>query len=234
MIKLYQFYPAFDLPNASPFCLKLETYLRMTKLDYKKCYLAYPAKSPTGKLPFVEINGEVLADSGVIICELKRRYGNELDQSLHTLERAQALALQRMIEEHLYWVLVYSRWIDPAGWAIVKKMFFAKLPWPMKLFVPELIRKKVTKQLHACGIGRHAKGTIYQLGVNDLKALADFLGDKLFFFGEQPTSFDACAYAMLANILWAPINSPLKQAVQAYPTFTAYCERMKKRFFPVD
>ena len=35
MIKLYQFAPAFGLPNASPFCMKMETYLRMAGLPYE-------------------------------------------------------------------------------------------------------------------------------------------------------------------------------------------------------
>jgi hypothetical protein len=32
MIKLHQFATAFGLPNTSPFCVKLENYLRMTGL----------------------------------------------------------------------------------------------------------------------------------------------------------------------------------------------------------
>jgi hypothetical protein len=28
MIKLYQFAPAWDVPNLSPFCVKVETYLK--------------------------------------------------------------------------------------------------------------------------------------------------------------------------------------------------------------
>lgn len=35
MIKLYQFEPAFGLANASPFCMKLETYLRMADLPFE-------------------------------------------------------------------------------------------------------------------------------------------------------------------------------------------------------
>ena len=41
MIKLFQFEPAFGLANASPFCMKLETYLRMGEqpcsLDASAC-----------------------------------------------------------------------------------------------------------------------------------------------------------------------------------------------------
>jgi hypothetical protein len=35
MIKLYQFNAAWGLPNPSPFCMKVETYLRMVSLPYE-------------------------------------------------------------------------------------------------------------------------------------------------------------------------------------------------------
>ena len=35
MIQLYQFEPAFGLPNASPFCMKVETWLRMAALPFE-------------------------------------------------------------------------------------------------------------------------------------------------------------------------------------------------------
>lgn len=35
MIKLYQFEPVWGIPNASPFRMKIETYLRMTALPYE-------------------------------------------------------------------------------------------------------------------------------------------------------------------------------------------------------
>jgi hypothetical protein len=35
MIKVYQFEPAFGIPNASPFCFKLENYLRMAAIPFE-------------------------------------------------------------------------------------------------------------------------------------------------------------------------------------------------------
>jgi hypothetical protein len=35
MIKLYQFPPNLGLPNMSPLCMKVETYLRMAALPYE-------------------------------------------------------------------------------------------------------------------------------------------------------------------------------------------------------
>ena len=40
-IVFWQLSPCWGLPNASPFCLKLETWLRMAKIPYE-------AKSVTG------------------------------------------------------------------------------------------------------------------------------------------------------------------------------------------
>lgn len=45
MIKLYQFSPAWGLPNPSPFCMKVETYLRMTGLPYEAINGALPFKA---------------------------------------------------------------------------------------------------------------------------------------------------------------------------------------------
>jgi hypothetical protein len=54
MIKLYQYAPAFGLPNASPFCLKLETWLRMTGLPFQIQPFDFRqmSKAPKGKMPF--------------------------------------------------------------------------------------------------------------------------------------------------------------------------------------
>ena len=35
MITLFQFQRYWGLPNISPFCLKLETYLRLAKIPYQ-------------------------------------------------------------------------------------------------------------------------------------------------------------------------------------------------------
>ena len=35
MIDLYQFSPAFDVPNLSPFCMKLEAFLRVCNIPFQ-------------------------------------------------------------------------------------------------------------------------------------------------------------------------------------------------------
>ena len=67
MLTLYQFEPALGLPNTSPFCMKLETYLRMTGLDYQVDTSADVRKAPKGKLPYIEDQGKIIPDSNFIL-----------------------------------------------------------------------------------------------------------------------------------------------------------------------
>jgi glutathione S-transferase len=233
MIKLYQFDPAFGLPNASPFCMKMETYLRMAALPFT----APPSKmqdlmkAPKGKMPYIEDGGKIVADSTLIIDYLKQTYGDQLDGWLTAQQKATALAFQRLMEENLYWAVLYTRWVEPAGWALTKAAFFDKMLVPLKWFVPTLARRGMRKQLHAHGMGRHSQAEIHAIGMRDITALADFLADKPYFMGQEPCSLDATAYAFLANLVVPPVESPLKQHALQYPQLLAYCERMRGRYY---
>ncbi len=233
MITLYQFDPAFGLPNASPFCLKLETWLRMAGLPYQapEMRLSALGKAPKGKMPYIVDGDTTIADSAFIIDYLKATYGDPLDGWLSPLLRAQALAFQRLLEENLYWAVVYTRWCVPEGWQLTRDAFFGKLPLPLRWMVPPLARRGIRQELHGHGMGRHGEAEIYAIGQRDITALADFLGDKAYFLGDAPSTLDATAYAFLANLLWVPVESPLKVHARQFPSLEAYCRRMRDRYF---
>jgi glutathione S-transferase len=231
MIKLYQFVPAFGLPNASPFCMKVENYLRMAGLAYECPRGASHFKAPKGKLPYIEDNGKLFADSSFIIDYLKRTYGDRLDAALTAEQAASARAFQKLLEEDLYWAVLYTRWIDAAGFALAREAFFAGLAPPLKWVVPHLARRGLRRQLHAQGMGRHSHDEIMQIGCRDIAALAVFLGAKHYFLGAQPASLDASAYAFLANIVQVPLDSPIKQEALGHANLVAYGERMKTRYY---
>lgn len=231
MIKLYQYRPAFGLPNASPFCMKVENYLRMAGLAYECPRGADVRKSPKGKLPYIDDEGTIVADSSFIIDHLKRKYGDPLDAHLDAAARATALAVQRMLEENTYWTVVYFRWLEEPGWTLSREVLFGRMAPPLKWIVPAVARSIVLKELRGHGMGRHTRDEIVEIGMKDLTATADFLGGKTFFMGDRPTSLDATAYAFLASILGVPLESPLKAHAQRYPQLEAYCRRMKQRYY---
>jgi glutathione S-transferase len=233
LIKLYQYEPALGLANASPFCMKLETYLRMAQLPFvtPSAKLRDIGRAPKGKLPYVQDGSTVLADSNLIIEYLKATYGDRLDVWLSAEQRAVALAFGRLLEENLYWALLYSRWIEPQGWAATKEAFFGKLPLPLRWLIPPLARRGMRQQLHGHGMGRHSAQEIQAIAARDITALADFLADKPYFMGDEPCALDASAYAFLANIVWVPLDSTLQQHALQYPRLEVYCRRMRSRYY---
>jgi glutathione S-transferase len=233
MIQLVQFAPAFGLPNASPFCMKLETWLRMADLPFEAVNDGMRVmKAPKAKLPYiVDDNGTVVADTTFIIEHLQRRRGITLDAALTPAERAVATAFQRLFEENLYWAVVHTRWMDDAGWVRTREAFFGMLPVPLRWFVPAVARRGLRGELRGHGMGRHGVEQIHAIGCRDITSVAEFLADKPFMMGASPTTLDATAYAFLANLLWAPVDSPLKRHAAARPTLEAYYQRMKARYY---
>lgn len=232
MIKLYQFAPAFGIPNASSFCLKLETYLRMAEIPYESVYGGNLLKAPKGKMPYITDGDKQIGDSNFIIEYLKQNYGDRLDDRLTPPERAISLAMRRLIEENLYWVGVYTRWVKAENWEKTKGAFFNELQPLLKAILPNLARKDMQKKLLGHGMGKHTSEEIYAIGIADLLALSDFLADKQFFFGNEPTSLDASAYGALANILWTPFSSPLQDRTRQLNNIVAYCDRIRDRYYP--
>src|SRR5262245_27298358 len=227
-IRFYQFKPIWGLPNVSPFCMKLEVYFRLAKIPYEAVRHTNIRRAPKGKLPYIEHAGRKIGDSTLIIEYLKTIFGDPLNGNLTASERAQSQAFQRLMEEHLYWIMVYSRWMEEENWVQVKKAFFGPLPPLVRQILPAVIRKKVRRDLYGHGIGRHTREEIYEIGKKDLLALSDFLENKKFFFGDKVSSLDATAYAFIANILWIPLESPLKVSAEQCGNLSDYCKRMKE------
>src|SRR4051812_9973349 len=111
MITLYGFGPYLGMPDASPYVMKGEILLRMAGLAYTKAVATGgPDQSPKGKLPYIDDAGEIVADTSFIRAHIAKKYGFDFDRGLDAVERAEAWAIERMIEDHLYWCCLHMRW----------------------------------------------------------------------------------------------------------------------------
>ena len=124
--------------------------------------------------------------------------------------------------------MVYARWLTPENWPETRETFFGSLPPGVKQIVPRLIQRKVRRDSQGQGLGRLNAQQIYARAIKDLQAVSDFLGEQTYMLGEQVSSVDAIAFAWLANLLYTPAQSPLKDFVRAQSNLVAYCERMNK------
>jgi glutathione S-transferase len=195
---------------------------------------AVPPRAPKGKLPYIIDDGKTIADSRFIIPYLEEQYGVDLEKGLGPSERAQSLAFQRMIEDDLHWAVMWSRWAQPQNWRENKQAIFGARPPGVRDLVARFARGQMRKQMRGQGIARNTESEIFLLAGKDLDALSGFLGDKPFFFGDAPTTLDASAFGFLTNIVWCPIESPLKSHAQGLGNLVSFCERIRDRYFEKD
>ena len=156
MITLYTFGPAFGLPDPSPFVTKAEVLLKMAGLPYRTDTKGL-SKAPKGKLPYIRDGEDIIADSSCIRRHLEKRYTIDFDKGLSQHERGVACAVDKMCEDHLYWLLVYDRWADDANFKRGPAKFFEVAPAPVRSFVKWLIRRQVRRALHGQGASRYTE-----------------------------------------------------------------------------
>ncbi|MEX2525381.1 MAG: glutathione S-transferase family protein [Gammaproteobacteria bacterium] len=232
MITLYRFGPNFGLVDPSPFCIKVELYLRAAGLEYQsECGIEYLRKAPKKKLPYIEDNGNVVADSALILDYLKTTCGDSLDSDLNDEQKAVAHAFIKMMDENLYWCVVYDRWLGEESWPKVRTAFFGGLPFPLRHIVPVVAQKGVRKSLYAHGLGRHDHDEIMHIAMKDLTALSNLLGDKEWFLIDKPTTLDVTAYAFLCGLFTPELPSDLGRRAAALTNLRAFVERVDKQYY---
>ena len=228
---VHQLPGAWGLPSISPFCLKLDAYLRLVGVPFRTVVDPTPFKGPKGKLPFIEHDGQRVGDSSLIIEYVEQRFGCDANAGLSPAERAVARALRRLIEENMYWAMVYNRWMVDENWNVFRDVVLGGVPAAVRLLVGPIARRGVRRQLMGHGIGLHSQDQIAAIGCGDLRAIADFLGDKPYLMGDSPSEIDATAYGFLANIVRVPLEGALKQEALQHPNLLAYLERFAERYF---
>jgi glutathione S-transferase len=231
MITLYGFGAAFGLPDPSPFVVKAEVLLKLSALPYRRV-ATNPRRAPKRKLPYIEDDGVRIADSTFIRLHLEERYGIDFDRGLSLAERGVAWAVDKMLEDHLYWIIVDLRWMDDANFAAGPAHFFDPMPAILRPLVRPAIRRLIRKQLHAHGMGRHSDDEIATLAIRAVDSVAAILGDKPFLMGERPCAVDATLLGFIGGLLAPCFTSPARDAAARQANLVAHRDRMMATFYP--
>lgn len=241
VVYLYQFSRTKNTPSPSSFCLKVETWLRMAGIKYENVDHKMQFRSSKGQLPFVELNGAEIADSAVIIKEVGAHFGSDVDAHLTSEQRNMAHAMISMLENHFHWIDVWWRTKYPdamlQGYKIdLQHMVGSKMPVPLlKLAYRFSFRRRGVKKVRATGIGLHSQDEIIQMGKDDLKVLNELLGDKTFFFGDEPTTLDVVVFSNVAQL--TVVDKEVKHELRDWllengQNLVQHFEKMKEKYFP--
>ncbi len=232
MITLYTFGANFGLPDPSPFVIKAMLLLKMAGLDYQENRSGF-RRAPKGKLPYLDDDGQIIADSTFIRFHIEKKYGFDFDAHLTAEQKAASWAFEKMCEDHLYWALIDLRWLDDENFKKGPAVFFKSAPRLLQPLLHIVVRRNVRKRLRAHGLGLHSRAEITQLATRDIDAIATWLGGKPFLFGDYPCAADASVFGMIAGLLSPVFESPIRSAAERYPNLRAYCDRMLDHYFDV-
>jgi len=239
VVYLYQFPRCPTLPNISPKCLQVETWLKLNGIKYENVAHNGKLRSKRGFLPFIELNGEEIADSDLIVKNLAKKYEKEMDDGLSNEQKNIQHAMLTMVDKHLHGTFLHwaSRNADDMikGYKLNLQQFTGlKVPngilnfW----FKFQHCRKGLKKAKAAVGTG-YSNEEIDDEGKADLKVLKEMLGEKEFFFGEEPHSLDLVTFAHIAQIVNVDneeVKCPLKEYLDAECTnLVGLYNRMKDR-----
>jgi len=232
MIKLTVYPASFGEPTASPFCMKALCMLRAADLPFEVIETADPRKAPKAKLPIIEIDGLVVADSEQIRTYVEDAANIDFDEGLSDKDRAISRAVIRMVEEHVYFAIVADRWGEDDNWQHIRKAFFSDVPAMFRGFVTRMVRKQALQQLHGQGIGRHSREERFDRVRRDIVAIRDLLGDQAFLFGDRPSAADYSVVPMLRASIVTPIEKEMGKFIKNDPKIMAYVTRVTDKCYP--
>ena len=224
MIELHQF-ALVDGVNLSPFCAKVETYLRLRRIPFR-VVVDPPFRGPKGKLPFIVDGDRRIADSSDIVAHLEATRPDPLDADLDPAQRAAAHLVKRTLEESLYFAMLFDRWAIEANWSRTREGLFAAIPGAIRPLVTALIRRKILKDLKGQGTGRHGDADVHRRGVADIDAVAEFLGMRDFLVTDRPTVIDVTLFAFVDNLLRGGYRGPLQEAARSHAGLVGHHGRM--------
>lgn len=233
MITLYKFGPAFGLLETGPFVLKTMTYMKLAGIPFEEVVQGDPRKAPKKKIPYISDDGEDIGDSTFIIKHLKTKFGDPLAEGYSAEKLAIGHALKVMLEERTYWAgMIHPRWVKTEHHKLIADTFFEEIPGFMRMPIFRTIAKGVKKSEIGHGIGRHTDAEIFEVGLDDIKAVENLLGKKAFILGTKPAEVDATVFAFLHGMQADVFPTPIQAYIKGSKALMSYLERMESKIFP--
>ncbi|CAD6187958.1 unnamed protein product [Caenorhabditis auriculariae] len=233
VVYLYQFPPAKTVRNLSPYCMKLEAFLRIYDIKYEVRDVIMK-RSRHGLLPFVELNGEHIADSQIIQERLKQHFKTP---KLAPKDEGAAAAVERLVEHHLAYLMYKFKVLNNLDQSV--EVFVKPLTpdwlWPLaRCLAKPVMKHKISKKLNVC-LGDFSNADCEMLLRRDFNAVRDVLGSNKFLGGDKPTAVDATVFGHFAAVYYVNIASLPKTLLDTeYSVIREYLDRVRDLLFPKD
>jgi len=174
-----------------------------------------------------------LGDSTLCYMYLREHHGiPDVDAALTDHERAEAAVYRAWLEEWLYFLTVWDRWID--NWYVTRETFFRQyIPfWPLRVVVFNFIYRNIASTLYGNGTMRHSREEILGMIEEGYKTLSVLVGEKGLFDG-KPCAVNAYLGGLMVSVMdgkEVTVNS--YREISKYPNLKKWTEEWAAKYFP--
>jgi glutathione S-transferase len=220
-IKLFDWAP-------SPFSLKVRAVLEYKGIAYTRVPALKPAnwleisrRGRIGKVPALDIDGQLFVDSTDIAYELERRFPVPPILPADTRERAVCHAIEEWADESLYFVGLYFQWHDEEGRKMVPQVFgsglYGRLAYRYYL-------RRVLGQLRGQGTSRKPVEHVRADLDRHLDRLEALIRPDGYLLGPDPFLCDFAVLGQLAYLRRTPHGA---RVMAARTVLSGYLDRLK-------
>lgn len=229
---LHQFPRTYVIPSLSLYCLKLETFLRVTGQEYTNDLVKW--KGPSGTAPWMTIEGKGHGDSQGCIDVLveKNPEACDLDKDLTAEQKAVATSMRLMLEERFFLICALNRFEKKnKKWMAENFMKIPGVPGFLQGLVRMAIGKKLKKKVPGLAAMKAENRT--KAAIDVLQSVSDYLASKPYFFGENISSFDCTLFATLAEVMYGlPEDNDIRVALnEKFSNLKEYTLRLKEKYW---
>ena len=214
----------YDWPP-SPFCMKVRGVLERKGLSYErrralKHIREIERRGGIGKVPAVDLDGEMLVDSTDIVYALEARSPQPSVLPTTSELRARCHVLEDWCDEALYFIGLYFHWREPSGRRQVQRYFAKSLLgriayWPFQA--------RINRQLDGQGVGRKSLEHVRRDLERSLDAVEGLLSGSSYLLGEAPM---LCDFALAAQLRYLSLAPALRGVVEGRPAAAAFMARL--------
>jgi glutathione S-transferase len=217
----------------SPFVEKVVRGVQCKGLAYELIEPKSPAdlekwNPQTGKMPVVDLDGERLFDSTFILRKLDERVPNPPLVSDDPVVAAHQRQIEDWADEALYWYGMAFHWTPKnAGATAGRLLGNMRVPALLQPLLAPLIRRRIGGQLRAQGLGRLPEPLLAREFGEKLDDLLRMLGERPFFYSDQPSVADLAVYGQLSTAD-DELSPETRDAIRRRPKLVEYMKRVEQ------
>jgi glutathione S-transferase len=188
----------------SPFCAKARICLTVKGVSFRRLTLTLRGLrrlrtlNPLGRVPVLEHDGRVIADSTAIAHYLEERFPDPSLLPPDPAARAYCALVEDWADESLAFVVGAFRWLNPANRAVALRATVRELGGGPP--VGWVLARRARRRYRVAGWSAASLAHFEDRLRADLRMLDGLLGDRAFLLGRSLTLADVAAFVQLRGL----------------------------------